>query len=233
MSLGPKVIITPFGGHATEMIRKRLRMYGKVHTCSRPDYIFSDSIEPYDLHARPNKNQSLFHCGVNNPGYWSTVAYQWGKRSDVKLNPIVSIHNNLLRLINTTDRRVLLFGKCSLNEPFLTNNEIEALCMVRYPLHAYSSFLVRRHPQWGEKAGGTETMQCAEWYGEKWNAVVDDFVSSGNPIVHYETLIDDLREFGYDRLADILAPVWKPQKELHIENPEVIKYLKNLGKRLG
>ena len=233
MSLGPKLIITPFGGHGTRMIMKRLRIYGKVFTCPRPDYIFSNSIEPYDMHARPNPKQGLFHRGKNNPGFWSTVAYQWNKRSTVKLNPIVSIHNNLLRLINTTGHKVLLFGKCSINEPFLTNNEIEALCMVRYPLHAYNSFLVSNHPQWGEEAGGPDTMQCAEWYAEKWNAVVDDFVSSGNRIVRYETLVDDLRELGYDRLADILAPVWKPQKELHIKNPEVIKYLKNLGKRLG
>lgn len=227
MSAGPKVIITPFGGHGTVAIIKWFQSRG-MFVSYRPDYIFSESIEPYELNKRPKQNQVILHQGSKTRQM--RVDTEWYLRTKQKLNYYTSIRSNLLSALHRQKGKIVLFGKCSLTEPFLTNNEIEAICMVRNPLYAYSSFLGRRHPQWGKEAGGIDTMECARWFSDKWKAVVDDFISSGNPIVHYGTLIEDLNELGYTKLARVLAPIWKPKYEnSEVTNQEVIDHLNDLN----
>ncbi len=226
MSLGPKVIVTPFGGHGTVVLIKWFQSKG-MFVCYRPDYIFSEGIDPYELDKRPKKGQVILHQG--NKTRQMKVDTEWYLRTRQNLNYYTSIRSNLLSAFHRQKGKIVLFGKCSLTEPFLTDNEIEALCMVRHPLYAYNSFLGRRHPQWGEEAGGINTMECARWFSDKWKAVVDDFISSGNPIVHYETLIGDLDQLGYTKLARTLEPIWKPRHEdLQVTDEDVIDHLNEL-----
>ncbi|MCK5316660.1 MAG: hypothetical protein KAJ55_02035, partial [Anaerolineales bacterium] len=163
-------------------IIKRFQGLGK-YVSYRPDYIFSEAIEPYDLGKKPVKGQTFLHQGSRT--MTMSLDEEWYKRTRQKLNYAVSIRSNLRSAFHRQpdDVKIVLFGKCSLTEPFLTNEELNAMCIVRHPLYAFDSFFGSRHPQWVWHKDGIEAPEFIEWYFKQWWKVVDDYATSGNPIV--------------------------------------------------
>ena len=213
----PKILVTPFGGNASTLFIKKWRR--RIHP--RPDYPFSPAIDPYDIHSYANWDglQMHEHVGYDRPLPLKRYR-EWQKRAGFDPDPYKTIHEHLMMLINTTPNHILLFGKCSLEETWLTNNKIiDALFMVRNPIDAYDSFFGRRHPQWSDRVGGIESLTSAQYYCDQWNKVVYDFVCSnqeyGTPLVRYEFLIEDLEAAGLRELARFLKPLWynKPKRE--------------------
>ena len=115
----PKIIVTPFGGHATSLFLKRWRR--QIHP--RPDYIFSEAIDTYDIHSYANWDETFRH--VTSAGGQSIPRDRsWQKRTGFDPQADKTIHEHLMELINNTPNPILLFGKCSLSETWLTNNKI-------------------------------------------------------------------------------------------------------------
>ncbi|GAG50016.1 unnamed protein product, partial [marine sediment metagenome] len=76
-----------------------------------------------------------------------------------------------------------------------------AMCFVRHPLHSFVSFLGFRHPEHAKKFGGINTFGAVEFYAGLWNAMVDDFILSGNVVYRFEYMPDEIIE---DWLCDRL-----------------------------
>lgn len=227
----PGILVTPFGGHGTTTIRKMWRRRRWIlHV--RPDYIFSPAIDTYDIHSVPvwdekfkhhvGKGQLLLHRGK-----------EWYKRTGLQPQTKKTISEGLLEFIEETPHNIMLFGKCSLSETWLTNNGIkDALFMVRNPLDAYDSLYGRQHPQWSKARGGPRSLRLAEYYCEQWNKAVYDMLCShstyGNPIVRYETLADDLKSANLYPLSALLGGVWYNKPKREFITPEIEECIKDL-----
>jgi hypothetical protein len=219
--------ISPFGGHGTSALRKLWHRRGwRIHI--RPDYIFSFGIDTYDIHSFPkwdekfkhhqSKGQMLYHRGK-----------EWTRRAGFEPYEDLTISENLLWLLNTTSDSVILFGKQSLSETWLTNNEIKNLILiVRHPLDAYDSLFGRQHPYWGKLKGGVDSILAAEFWCKQWNTVMEDFLSTGNPIYKYEHLAADLEKEGQTDLANLLGPMWYSKPRREFITPKLEEYIKQL-----
>jgi len=224
----PKIIVTPFGGHATSLFLKRWRR--QIHP--RPDYIFSEAIDTYDIHSYANWDETFRH--VTSAGGQSIPRDRsWQKRTGFDPQADKTIHEHLMELINNTPNPILLFGKCSLSETWLTNNKItDAIFIVRDPIDAYDSLFGRRHPYWADRQGGIESIGAAEHYCEQWNKVVYDLLSNhytyNTPIARYEFFIQDLEEAGLTKLAKFLQPTWYNKPKREFITPEVKECIEDL-----
>ncbi len=222
-----KVWVTPFGGHGTTAIKGIwYRREWAIHT--RPDWIFSYGIDTYDINSYPvwdekfkhhhAKGQLLYHRGN-----------EWKRRTLTEPQPDKTISENMLEFIDGTQNDVLLFGKQSLSEPWLTRHGIKnTILMVRHPLDAYDSLFGRQHPKWGKLRGGVQSILAAEFWCKQWNKVVEDFLSTGNPIYRYEHFASDLRRGGEKELANLLASAWYSRPRREFTTPETEEYIKQL-----
>ena len=227
----PKVFVTPFGGHATSML---LRYWWKrdYRFWPRPDFPFSYGLEPYDLHSLIDWDEKFVHHVGRGQLYKSRRA-DWEFRTHTEPQADKTIHQNLVEFIDGTNDNILLFGKCSLTEPFLTNNKItNALFIVRHPLDAYDSLFGRQHPKWAKTRGGPTSVLLAEDYALKWNKVVEDMLSNrenyDTPLVRYETFIEDLREAGINKLARIFKSIWYNRPRREFITPAVEEFIRQI-----
>lgn len=144
-----------------------------VRVAPRPDTVFG--FEP-DLKALPDP----------------ACAVAFRARSGVDLDPEETIEENLARMLeireNELNLNTMLSGRGSQGGRFLTENGIRATCFVRHPLHAFASFLGHRHPVHAARFGGYQTEEAVFFYARIWNAMVSDFISSGNRIHRFEYL---------------------------------------------
>ena len=224
----PKILATPFGGHASSLLLKIFRR--RLHP--RPDYPFSYGIDTYDIHSLTDWDEVFYHetGGISRPYH---RARTWQQRTGLDPQPDKTIHENLMGLIENTPYPVLMFGKCSLSETWLTNNEFtDALFIVRNPLDEYDSFFGRRHPQWADAKGGVQSITAAEFYCEQWNKVVYDFLCShymyNTPIVRFESLVQDLEEAGLTDLARVLKPQFTDEVKREFITPEIKECIEDL-----
>ena len=208
---GPKIIIAPMGGHGTVALIKQLQRFQFV--TYRPDYPFTKELEPYDLDSKPEKGFKFLHQGIR-VSREMILDTEWYLRTRLRLNYNATIRSNLMAAFHKAPGKTILFGKCSLNESFLTNEEINALCFVRHPLAAFDSFFARRHPQWVWHKDGLEAPEFIEWYCKMWMKIVDDFAASGNPILRYETLVRDTKFNGWTELSKFLEGFWRPSTQV-------------------
>ncbi len=227
----PKIFVTPFGGHATSYLLKLWWKSG-YQFWPRPDYPFSYGLEVYDPHVLVDWDEKFVHH-IGRGQVWKTRREDWETRTHTEPQSGKTIHENLMDFIKGTNDNILLFGKCSLTEPFLTNNKLKnALFMVRHPLDAYDSLFGRQHPKWGKSRGGPESVLLAEDYALKWNKVVEDMLSCkaiyNNHLVRYETFVQDLQKAGIKKLSRILKPVWEPQRKREFITPQVEEYIKQI-----
>lgn len=206
--MGPKIIIAPLGGHGTVALIKAFQRL-KQFVVYRPDYPFTKELEPYDLDSKPKRGFNFLHEGIRVSREMN-LDQEWNLRTRGRLNYNATIRSNLHAAFHKAPGKIVLFGKCSLTEPFLTKDELDALCFVRHPLLAFDSFFGRRHPQWVWHKDGLEAPEFIEWYCNMWKKIVDDFASSGNPILRYETLVRDMKFCGWPKLSKFFESFWKP-----------------------
>jgi hypothetical protein len=207
-----------------------MRWKRQIHP--RPDYIFSTAIDDYDIHGYANWDEHFRHVTSAGGRSWHR-GRSWQIRAGFDPQPDRTIHEHLMELINNTPKPILLFGKCSLSETWLTNNKItDAIFIVRDPIDAYDSFFGRRHPHWADRQGGIESISTAEHYCEQWNKVVYDFLCNhytyNTPIARYEFLVQDLEEAGLTELAQFLKPEWQSQVKREFITPEIKECIEDL-----
>ncbi len=191
----------------------------------RLDYPFSVALDPFNMHSVPNWDEIHIHYALK--GKTEKVRWrEWKERTGLLPQQGKTVSQLIIDLIHNSPHRILLFGKCSLMEPWITNKGVRALCMVRHPLYAYQSLLLRRHPQWARKGGGATTAQCGQWYIDLYNKVIHDFLESGNPIVRYEHLVEDTKKHGYNKLSSLIQPTWSPRSQLSKPLPDVEEVLR-------
>lgn len=157
------------GGHGSVFISKALRI-----GCRRPDVVFGFDFDLQVLAIDKYRRD-------------------WDDRTQLPLKTDATIEWNLL---NAIDRKpsVELSGLCSAKKMFLTRNKIKAFCVVRHPLHAYVSFLKNQHLEVVKKLGGFNTEAAVDWWAGRWNAIVSDFLSSGNEICRFEFMPDEIQD---------------------------------------
>ena len=119
------------------------------------------------------------------------AAPQWRFRAKRELVPSETINWHLMNLINGSTRDIMLSGRCSVTDMFLTRNKLKAICLVRHPLHQYVSYTSHRHPNHVKRFGGFNTAEAVRWWATRWNRIVSDFLSSGSKIIRYEYFNDD------------------------------------------
>jgi len=163
-----KVVIAPWGGHATSHIRRFMDAY------MRPDVVLG-------------ANGDI--CHMPKP----TMQKAWKHRTGTDLDMSITLNDNLVRFIHNSKKPILLSGGVSKFSPFLTINSVKAMCIVRNPVYAYCSMYSRRHPEKAEPFGGIDTKELAIWYTTRWNNIVYDFLESGNPIIRFEHWTDDMK----------------------------------------
>jgi hypothetical protein len=126
------------------------------------------------------------------------TAKAWKARSGVDLDVQKTIEQNLVRMCDIREtvfkQHTMLCGRCSQTSKFLTDNQIEATCIVRHPLHAFVSFFSQRHPEHVAHLGGFNTESAVRWYASMWNAMLADFIESGNVIYRFEYMPDEILE---------------------------------------
>ena len=151
----------------------------QVNVAVRPDTVFG--FEP-DLKSFPAP----------------AVANAFKKRSGVDLDVTLTIEENLVRMLEIREKEIkkhtMLCGRCSQTGKFLTDNKIEATCIVRHPLHSFVSFFSQRHPEHVQHLGGFNTESATRWYAALWSAIVSDFIESGNIIYRFEYMPDEILE---------------------------------------
>ena len=170
------VFITPMGGHGTTYIHRHIGPCAK-----RPDVLWGEDLNIREFPAEHK-------------------AKAWAKRTRGHiLNPNKSIESNLCDMINSTEDWVLLSGWCSIRSKFLTENDIEAFCLVRHPLHAYVSYFGHQHPNHCRSLGGFNTAAAVRKWTGQWNSIVSDFLSSKGKLIRYEYFYKDLTYYKHIR----------------------------------
>lgn len=162
------------GGHASTFI------CGRANFAVRPDVLWKTNI---DLDSFPDPSKSK----------------GWRRRTvDHVLDPEKTIEENLVEAIKVINRKrkfkMFLSGWCSIKKKFLTLNKINAVCIVRHPLHAYISFFKNQHPNHSRPYGGFNTAGAVDYWFSMWEPIIEDIMSSGNPIVRYEYFLEDFPE---------------------------------------
>lgn len=117
------------------------------------------------------------------------------KRGGIPLDLGITIEENLVNMLRARENEgvaTMLSGRCSQVGHFLTDNEIKATCFVRHPLHSFISFLGFRHPEHAKQFGGINNMDAILFYAGLWNAMVDDFIRSGNVVYRFEYMPDEI-----------------------------------------
>jgi hypothetical protein len=228
----PRIWVTSFGGTGSSFILKRRsnRVMPFIH--QRPDYPFNVAIDTYDIHSYAQWDKKFLHSN-GKTAKMLHVGQQWQRRTGRKPQPDKTIHENLIEFLNETPSKVLLFGKCSLSETWLTNNKItDAIFLVRNPIDSYDSLFGRSHSHWADRMGGIKSISAAEYYSKQWNKVVYDFLCSrseyGTHILRYESLIRDLEEAGLTELAQSLQLRWYNKPKREFITPEVEGCIKDL-----
>jgi hypothetical protein len=219
-----KIFATPFGGHGTTAIRKLWRRR-KWPIYIRPDFIFSPAIETYDLDDVPIFDEKFSHW-MGKGSLRLHRGKEWTKRTDLEPQDDKTIREQMTEFLLTCPFDVILFGKCSLTETFLTNIGVKnGLFLVRHVVDAYDSLYGRQHGQWCKARGGIKSIRNVQFYCKQWNAVVKDMLCShhthGNPIIRYETLAQDLENAGLHDLANLLGPMWYSKPKREFTTPEV------------
>jgi hypothetical protein len=139
-----KVVIAPWGGHATSLVRRRMDAH------MRPDTVLGSG---GDI------------CDMPKP----TMKKRWKQRTGTDLDMTINLNDNLVRFVHNSKKPILFSGGVSKFSPFLTVNSIRAMCIVRNPVYAYCSMYSRRHPEQAELLGGIDTKKLAIWYTTRWN----------------------------------------------------------------
>jgi len=189
--MAKRIIITPMGGHGTTYL------IGRANFCKRPDTIWGESP---DITKKPHLDK---------------VRAWRGRSGGHQLDVNKTIEQNLVDMITSSKYSVLLCGRCSINKKFLTDNSIHAICLVRHPANAYVSYLSHQHPEHAARFGGFNKIKAVHFWARHWNAIVDDFLSSDNPIVRYEYLEQDLPDI--DRYWKSVISRWRPNMNSHKE----------------
>lgn len=157
------------GGHGTTYIHRHISRCAK-----RPDVLWGEHL---DIGSYPDQSKSI----------------PWRRRTGGHiLSTKKTIEENLVDMIESSNIWVLLSGWCSLRNRFLTRNKIRAYCLVRHPLHAYVSYFGHQHPNHCRSFGGFNSDGAVEKWSRQWNAIINDFLSSGNKILRYEFFYKDL-----------------------------------------
>jgi hypothetical protein len=175
------------GGMGSSFLINALQKTGcQVHV--RPDVAFATDQTLEDF---PDiKNVAEFH-----------------KRSRYTLDTKNTINNNLVSYLHFISERnqITTLGRASRLGPFLTKNSIRnAVCLIRHPLHAYVSFVGHQHPEAGQSFGSFASENRIKWYAEQWNCMAFDYLSSGNKILRYEYMHDDVKEITNPNLPNLL-----------------------------
>jgi len=203
------IFMTPHGGHGTVFLSK------KINLRVRPDVVFG--IYPI-IKLKPDP----------------LCAKQWRGRSGRKLDPDKTIEENLVDMItycNKNKIHVLLSGRCSINNKFLTDNNIEATCIIRHPLHAYISFMKNQHPEYAAPFGGFNTKDSVKWWAQIWMNITSDIMESvikkDSIVYKFEEMPDSIKDpWLKERLAG-----WDPSKRNNgILDPELENTLFQLVK---
>jgi len=163
------VVISPMGGHGSVFLSRALEI-----RCRRPDVAFGLEKDITDVAVDKYRRS-------------------WDNRTRMTLKSDATIEWNLLNAIRVKPN-VLLGGICSIKKPFLTRNKIKAFCFVRHPVHAYVSLLKNQHPGIVKKLKGFNTEEAVDWWCWRWNAIVEDFLSSGNEIYRFEFMPEEIKD---------------------------------------
>jgi hypothetical protein len=175
------------GGHGSVFLTNALRRTGRsVHV--RPDVAFDletilDAFPP----ARAIKE---FY---NRTGY--------------TLDASKTINDNVVLYLKhiSESGKIVLIARLSRVGPFFTRNKINnVICVVRHPLHAYVSFVGHKHPEAGQEFGTLDSERRIEWYARQWNLLVADYINSGNKIIRFEFMRDDLTSLPHPGLSKLL-----------------------------
>lgn len=228
-TITPRIFVVPFGGTGSSFFLQLWQANEQI-MWPRPDYPFSWGVNSYDLDTLVDWNEKYRH--VNNKGQLLLHrGRDWTFRTGREPQADKTIRQNLVEFLQTTQDQVLLFGKQSLTEPFLTKYRMKnALFIVRDPIDSYDSLYGRRHSTWAKERGGIQSLLNVEHYCKQWNAVVSDMLSCreqcGNHLVRYETLVEDLREAGMSKFARIIEPMWNPQLKREIVTPKMQEHIR-------
>jgi len=181
-----RVLVTPGSGHGTAAIYHAV---GGVHAPDAP-HIFGWNYDSRDLPGR----DAIPHFKVASGGF--------------DLNLTETIAENLMRVVREKDRKwVLLRGFASFQSPFLTENGLKALGLVRNPVDAAVALLLERHPEIISGFHGGSAEAAFRWYGKLWHNVVFDLFESGSDVVWYEEMPE---AFIGCELYDQVASAWRP-----------------------
>jgi hypothetical protein len=167
-----------------------------------------------DVSFRDNESEpSVFWLlqSVQEDVQWRHEA-KWRERAGIPLLVQETIEHNLLKLLSTTPRWVLLDGTCSSMDRFLSRNQVKAICLVRHPVDAYVSLYGNQHPEFANLHGGLDSTRAITVWALGWRNIVSDFIESGNPICRYERLLDDCKDKD---LLKAIRPRWRSGRRSH------------------
>lgn len=188
VGIEPRLFMTPFGGHGTTFLFRRFAGAG-ISVCVRPDTVFGDECM---LDGRPD----------------SSMSSEWKKRTGRDLLMDQTINRNLMNLIEEEKKFVMLCGRCSARDKFLSRNNLRVWGLVRHPVLAYCSYLGRRHPEHAKRFGGIDTLEAAEWYSGLWSNIVEDLFESSSYLTRFESLLEDLNSLQWKKTLRMLSG-WK------------------------
>jgi len=151
------------------------------------------------------RHKTLFDARVN--GFYSL---------DLKK----SIDHNMveyIKLIQAQDKiKTVLTGKLSILGPFFTYNNIKnVLGIIRHPLHNIAAAWIRRYPNMPERYFGPQGTLYSEeaiaLYSKWWCRVVQDLLDSGNPILRYEYVTQEMEKLDLsdDPITKDMLQGWK------------------------
>jgi hypothetical protein len=163
------VIISPQGGHGTSFVMNHF----EPPPLKRPDVVFGKEYDldgPVDADIKAWRQRSAGAPLFDTPG------------------------KSLFHLIQASRRPVLLSGRCSIRQAFLTRYGIKAVAIVRHPLHAYVSFMSHQHPNHAEEFGGFNTIGAVRQWLRWWRPVVLDIIIANATIIRFEHAAKDAQQ---------------------------------------